>query len=208
MREINEYTQEVFRRSEKRIKERKRNRKRILAVCIPLCLVVTVFSVILMPMAVSSIRTKNADDKITSNIKASLLCSFTEVEIQGGISSEYYGKVTDKAVVDDIFSAVYSLFENTLEEGVYGAPQDSDESLSADNYEYKDKTYRNKFESKNKLESASKLNGYSIIFTDEEGSQSVYNLIGNILLDVNACEAVVLSDAEISELLTALGISE
>lgn len=34
MREINECTAEVFRRSEKRIKERKRNRNRILKTCV------------------------------------------------------------------------------------------------------------------------------------------------------------------------------
>jgi len=49
MREINECTAEVFRRSENRIKERKRNRNRILAMCIPLCLIITIFSVTMIP---------------------------------------------------------------------------------------------------------------------------------------------------------------
>ncbi len=49
MREINECTAEVFRRSENRIKERKRNRNRILAMCIPLCLIITIFSVTMLP---------------------------------------------------------------------------------------------------------------------------------------------------------------
>ena len=40
---------EVFRRSENRIKERKRNRNRILAMCIPLCLMLTVLSFALIP---------------------------------------------------------------------------------------------------------------------------------------------------------------
>ncbi|MBE6608913.1 MAG: hypothetical protein E7633_10220 [Ruminococcaceae bacterium] len=48
MREITECTAEVFRRSENRIKERKRNRNRILAMCIPLCLILTVFSATLL----------------------------------------------------------------------------------------------------------------------------------------------------------------
>jgi len=42
MKEINEYTAEVFRRSENRIKKRKRKRNRILAICIPLCLALIV----------------------------------------------------------------------------------------------------------------------------------------------------------------------
>ena len=42
MRSFEERKAEVFRRSENRIKERKRNRNRILAMCIPICLVITV----------------------------------------------------------------------------------------------------------------------------------------------------------------------
>ena len=49
MREINDCTAEVFRRSENRIKERKRNRNRVLAMCIPLCLIITIFSVAMIP---------------------------------------------------------------------------------------------------------------------------------------------------------------
>ena len=49
MRELNECTAEVFRRSEKRIKERRRTRNRVLALCIPLCLIVTMWSVMFLP---------------------------------------------------------------------------------------------------------------------------------------------------------------
>lgn len=49
MRELNECTAEVFRRSEKRIKKRRRTRKRVLAVCIPLCLIFTLSSVVILP---------------------------------------------------------------------------------------------------------------------------------------------------------------
>ena len=48
MRNFEERKAEVFRRSENRIKERKRNRNRILAMCIPLCLVVTVWSIMIL----------------------------------------------------------------------------------------------------------------------------------------------------------------
>lgn len=44
MREIKECTAEVFRRSEKRIKERTKKRNRILAACVPFCLILAVFS--------------------------------------------------------------------------------------------------------------------------------------------------------------------
>ena len=60
MREINECTAEVFRRSEKRIKERKRNRNRILAFCIPLCLIVTVWSIMILPAIMPANKSNNA----------------------------------------------------------------------------------------------------------------------------------------------------
>ncbi len=49
MRSFEERKAEVFRRSENRIKERKRNRNRILAMCIPICLVITVWSIMILP---------------------------------------------------------------------------------------------------------------------------------------------------------------
>ena len=49
MRDINEVTAEVFRRSDKRIKERKRNRNRIIMCCIPFLICITVFSATILP---------------------------------------------------------------------------------------------------------------------------------------------------------------
>lgn len=44
MRSFEERKAEVFRRSENRIKERRKARSRALTVCIPLCLIITVWS--------------------------------------------------------------------------------------------------------------------------------------------------------------------
>ena len=49
MRELNECKAEVFRRSDKRIKERRRKFNRVLALCVPLCLILTFFSVTILP---------------------------------------------------------------------------------------------------------------------------------------------------------------
>jgi len=49
MRELNECKAEVFRRSNNRIKERRRKFNRVLALCVPLCLILTVFSVAILP---------------------------------------------------------------------------------------------------------------------------------------------------------------
>jgi len=42
MRELNECKAEVFRRSDNRIKERRRKFNRVLALCVPLCLILTI----------------------------------------------------------------------------------------------------------------------------------------------------------------------
>lgn len=49
MRDISEYTAEVFSRSKKRIEKRKKIRNRVISLCIPLCLAVTVLSVTVLP---------------------------------------------------------------------------------------------------------------------------------------------------------------
>lgn len=49
MRDINEVTAEVFRRSEGRKKERKRNRNRIIMCCIPFLICITAFSAAILP---------------------------------------------------------------------------------------------------------------------------------------------------------------
>ncbi len=49
MRNFEERKAEVFRRSENRIIERKRNRNHLLAWCVPMCLILTVWSVTILP---------------------------------------------------------------------------------------------------------------------------------------------------------------
>lgn len=44
MKELHEYEAEIFRRSEKKIRERRRMRMRILSLCIPLCLIAGAWS--------------------------------------------------------------------------------------------------------------------------------------------------------------------
>lgn len=197
MREINECTAEIFRRSEKRIKERRRNRNRILALCIPSCLIVIVWSVMILPEMMPAMRIKeNAAEETIGYAEAIVCgcCSYTAVEIQNfDLVPEYYEEVTDKVAVTKIFSAVHSLLTD-----VDGSYQNADENYNA-----------NEANGHNDLTGpTSKLKGYTIIFTTEDGLQTVYNLSKNTLLNVNTNETAVLSDAQVAELMTVLGISE
>lgn len=215
MREINECTAEVFRRSEKRIKERRKKRNRFLALCIPLCLIVVVWSVMILPKMMPSAMDKyntemstasnssggayemfgdtDSNDtaaEMTGNSAQRPACPYASVEIQDvGTFSEFYAKVTDKVAVTIIFNAIHSLYN------VDGADQSNGESFEDNVYD-------------SQTSSTSQLKGYTIIFTTEEGLKTVYNLSENILLNVKTNETVVLSDAQVTELMTVLGISD
>lgn len=191
MREINECTAEVFRRSEMRIKERRKKRNRILALCIPLCLIFTVCSVMILP----SMRTKYDTSEMVgeSGGSGSPFCSYTAVEIQNiGLPPEHCEKVTDKAAVTNLFNSIHSLFAD-----VTGAVPNDSENFEANEGEA----------NFGQPEASSQSKGYTIIFTTDDGSQAVYNLNENTLLNVNTNETAVLSDAQVEELLAFFGIS-
>lgn len=197
MREINECTAEVFRRSEKRIKERKRNRNRILALCIPLCLIVTVWSVTILPAMLPAGKDSAAEgmmnDTAAEDSAGSIVCSYTEVEVQGeGDSPEYYEKITDKVEITKIFSAVHAHFpekDDAVQDGM-----EPDGEAAEDNDD--------------KIDSTNRTSGYVITFSDADGNQTVYNLHGNDLLNVNTDETVTLTNHQVAELKEALGLTD
>lgn len=202
MRDINECTAEVFRRSEKRIKERKRNLGRVLTLSIPLCLVAVVCSVIFIP----SMETKNAADEMVGDVNAGYVCSYSVVEIQ---DAEYSEKVTDKAAVGDMYNIIVSFFPRD------GAAQSTDEGVELSRDEAiqsvggaveKDKV---KWNADVLYGSDSSPEDYTTItFTAEDGSQDVYILNENTLVKVNTNETVVLSDEQVAWLITVFGMFE
>lgn len=197
MRELNECTAEVFRRSEKRIRERRRNRACVLAVCIPVCLVVAVWSAVVFPPVI--LAEKNSErvgvPGMAENAEGSLVRPYTAVEIQGGglFPEEHDGKVTDAAAAAEMFRAVDSLFadaDNSVQDFSGNVPSDEN---TADRVQ---------------TESTDIWRGYTITFTAEDGSQAVYRLRGNTLVKVSTGETVFLSDAQAAGLLAVLGLSE
>lgn len=198
MKDINEYTAEVFRRSEKRIKEQKRSRDRVLA----MCMIFAVCSVMFLPTMISSIRTK--DDKIecdTSN-EAYRGCPYISVEVmQIDPSAENREMVTDIATVSKIYDTINSLFADDL---FYGAVQENspgEELRLPEDIPQNDGSLGPSGGSTYKR-------GYTIIFKSEDGSQIEYELVGNELLNVKTSKKVVLGKAQVTELITALGISD
>ncbi len=107
MRELSECKAEIFHRSEEKIKKIRRKRKRIIALCVPLCLVVTVLSFTFLP---SVINGKNNINEVE--------CIYKEIVISGSVDTQ---KITDKAEISKIYDTVYSInktgdiFDNKFE---------------------------------------------------------------------------------------------
>lgn len=204
MRELDECTAEVFRRSEKRIKERARNRSRAFAACLPVCLIAAAWSAVIFSGIMPELETSDraqAVEAVNGNAGGSLSCPYVSVEIQAaGLFPEgHYGKVTDRLAVAEMFRAVYSLFADAG-----GNDRDSNGNLPANENvpAPEDNVYDDQTESTNKPKVC------TITFTAEDGSQAVYILSENTLVDAETKETIILSDAQAAGLMAVFGISE
>lgn len=187
MKDINEYTAEVFRRSEKKIKEQKRNRARIFALCVPLFLIVSVCSALFLP--VSSMRKKDGNIANGENHTESD-CQYIALEIYfNGLSAEHYEKVTNSTDVAELFGIIDSLFVDADGESHYVDGEAMVAGSNDSQYGTKDK-------------------GYTMIFTGKDSSMIKYRLIGNTLINEKENKTVFLDNEEVAALMTALGISD
>ena len=180
MRELNECTAEVFRRSEKRIKERRRNRIRILAFCIPCCLVLTVWGVVGISPAVTEDSCDAADqEKNFDNTGEMVEYLYSSLEIKK--SNTVIESMTDAAETARIFELIDGCFaeDDVIDNSSTETQPDMDE-VPAANEEI------------------------SIIFYELNGRETVYILKGNLLLNENNGESAALSQKQLSKLKTAL----
>ena len=189
MRELHECQAEVFRRSEKRIKERRARRNHILMVCIPLILCVTIFGGLFLP---------NLDDfKGAPESSDELLYSGTGTEAVGGL---FTGSVE---VSGNGVSSYYTSVENVqgimrLINGVVAVPETNDgddlrdyitdESTSTDSNE----NYQE--------------NCYKILVKRSDGSSTEYLLVGSLLIDQTTQQEYPVGEATMKDLKNALGI--
>lgn len=205
MRDLNECTAEVFRRGEQRIRERRRKRGRVLAVCIPVCLIAAVWPAIIFPSMTPEMESDHfsqAAGEAAESVPEGLACPYTAVGIQAGMPPEHYEEITDRLAVAELFSAVNSLFADASE----NLPASEDflaESFPAENPPA-DAANGNQ----EQTESASTWKGCTITFAAEDGSRAVYRLRENTLVRVNTGETIPLGDAQMAGLLAVLGLAE
>ena len=190
MRELNECKAEVFRRSKNRIKERKKTRNRILTMCIPLCLIVTLFSVMILPTMIQKSKNENAVKKETvQEDSLSSLTPFVSLKIINTVEHSKDSQIiTDSEKVATIHYAILDLFNKNSEDF-------DDEGVQDKTYNYQS-------------ESASHQEEFSICFTTDSGSDFEYSFVGNELYDVNNDLRIYLSIDQVSELKRTLGLSE
>ena len=199
MREINECTAEVFRRSEKRIKERKRNRNRILAFCIPLCLIVTVWSIMILPAMMPANKSDNNAGEgmdIMGSVDGTDT-AFVRVEIMSiGTATQSTILKDDADEVAQIYYTVQSSFVSSGEGNKESANDKAeDDALTEENKDYSQSGTTN-------LSSR-----FRIIFTTENGAQTVYSLSGDKLINETTKQETILTKDQRTNLLNMLGLT-
>ena len=189
MRDLNECTAEVFRRGEQRIRERRRKRSRVLALCIPVCLIAAVWSVMNLPVRTPAGETSchvQAEAESIGHAPGTNACPYAAAEIK---APDHCEEVTDRVAVAYMFYSIDSYLSEAD-----GSFHNVNENLPAEDTVL--------------AESTGKAEGYTITFTDDDGWQAAYRLIGNMLVDVSTDETVFLSDFEVYSLMDILGLTE
>lgn len=173
MRNFEERRAEIFRRSENRIKERKRNRNRILAVCIPLCLVLTVCAVSFLPeMGTKGMNAAPSEDMLLPEYAGiNTACSVKVELITEG--AEYKPLLQQPFVSTEDAAQFYYSMESALAPA-RGEQQKEQDKLtdSSENINEEEFTLGG---------AGDPLPGYRITFTMEDGTNVIYTLNGYVL---------------------------
>ena len=215
MRNFEERRAEIFRRSENRIKARKRMKNSVIAVCVPLCLAVTVCSVGLL----GQMRHKGAPDVNDENASYELLVEsedFEYVVVTDSDKSTQLKTIENRVKVEKIYTAISNLYSDvsggagTLED--YEVNQDHVQSNFKENQKPQDEV-RDEVELKGEQTkgdsadesytagSSSLKPAYTICFTFADGSFLKYELKNNKLINLNNNSQVQLADEQVKEIL-------
>ena len=189
MRELHECQAEVFRRSEKRIKERRARRNHILMACIPLVLCLTIFGAFLFPQmddlkqAPESSNEQFSGAMGTDEVGGLFAGS---VEVSGNGVSSYYTSVENVQGIMRLINGIVAVPETN--DGDDLRDYITDESTSTDKNE-------------NYQESC-----YKIVVKRSDGTSTEYLLVGSRLIDQNTQQEFPVSEDTMKDLKNALGI--
>ena len=197
MRNFEERKAEVFRRSEKRIKERKQRRNHILMACIPLVLCITLLGAFLFPGATPEDPSFNgsAGGGLTEEKFESLSCPIAKITVTGGNFSQTYKEVEDLLLISDqlySYGSRGSETNGTTDDGI--ASEGDDRKENADDV------------SGSVADSAN--NAYTITLITHEGVKTEYQLVGKTLKNLTTKQTYHLSQTQVNELYELLGIPQ
>lgn len=204
MRNLEDCKAEVFRRSEERIKERKKARKRVLACCIPLCLLLVAGGLYLRPlmepvdhMAGTNARPTPVPDRelggldgvTTGSVSPESAPYYTYVEITDRTgASEVSRKITDEAMLGALSGFMMTYFE------LPGAKESIADEMNGKNSDEMEYELRVKYGLEEDAED------YKLVFRNFTGKEFVFLLYGNVLIYDRTDCGVTLSDAQFSVL--------
>ena len=195
MRNFEERKAEVFRRSEKRIKERKQRRNHLIMACLPLVLCITILGAFLFPGGIPEDPRFNgaSGGGLTEEKFESLSCPIAKITITGGNFSQTYREVEDLLLILD---QLYSYGSRGNETN--GTTDDSIASEGEDRKEHADDIYGNITDHSNVA--------YTITLVTHEGVKTEYRLAGKTLENLTTKQTYHLSQTQVNELYELLGI--
>ncbi len=205
MRNLEDCRAEVFLRSEKRIKERKRKRNRALAWCIPLCLLLVAGGIYIRPLfePVDDCAQAGGTNRIpdggvvVGGYDYTLLSKnmkYTSVEITDRTGdTEVVREVTDEVLVGSLCS--FMMTNGNLLATAESAADGKETNTIKDEVAEKDS-----FEGKTAE--------YEFVFRSETGETSTFRLYETTLYHVENSRVVILSKAQVTELLSQLVVEE
>ena len=229
MREINECTAEVFRRSENRIKERKQRRKRILMVCIPLVLCIPLCSAFFLKgpnrtTPEAPVGTHFPMNNPAGNWDEYFTASILRVEVSGLDFSRIYTDAADIILISDQLYT-YSQSEPECYEEPTESVMDEDykESVDTDDQHsiiadsgtsgtLKEEATGENYNGSSVTDdlygvtSDATSIGYTITLTTDAGNQIEYYLSGNVLENRTTNQSRKLTQSEANILKELLGI--
>lgn len=191
MRSFEERKAEVFRRSENRIKERRKARSHALAVCIPLCLIITVWSVTVLPamLPVNNKKSGATDERAENTFGAAYSQNeYVRIETKNSATKDQTAVLKDDpAEIAGVYRLVQSMLNNIVQTGDHKTEdQEGQQTSGSDAYD------------------AAPV--YMIIFTAADGGQTCYMLNDHILIDNATKKETVLTEEQYVQLLQALGV--
>ena len=203
MRSFEERKAEVFRRSENRIRERRRNCTRILTLGVSLCVILIICSVVILPEVKMGNKPTIEEIQITTDAKKpevegettvlSKVHNFVSVSVLGEGNYQYIKNYSD---VTEVFYQIYDIQE--ANGGYKDIVVETKPTLGG--YEVPE-TGANFGNATTDME-----DDYIITMESADGTIREYTLNANVLFDKAFDREIILTEKELAELKTVLGI--